>query len=421
MSETRNRARLCFIHIPKTAGASLTYHLKRQFAAADICPARYHAELTRLPPDEFARYRLFTGHFSMDARHLLGSPIEFATMLRDPVARVVSVYKFLRYFVAHYQVETTAPEMLEVEAQYREELPKGLTAFVKSPKTHVRRAVFNAQTAALGGGDPDQIDRNTLQRAKDNLRSCAAIGVTERMRDSLDLLAYRFGWPPLENLHINETPRGNGEPGLETGHRALIEEHNALDIELYAFATELFAERYAAMQEALSREFPGALPVGTGASTDGMTHLVERHYAASFDPNTAVSAAGVMPLDFGPVGSGWHPWERHGAGGFRWTGPGTRSVLDLVLPQGRPSHIGFHIVAEAAPGLAQSARLALNGRALDTRLLPLDEGIGMLQATVTPEQIDPARPFQRLTLLVSGVGTATDRALGLAITALSLT
>jgi len=81
-----------------------------------------------------------------------------------------------------------------------------------------------------------------LESAKRNLKELAFFGLLERQTDSQKLFEDKFGIEFLQNFEQrNKTVAANtviSEDKLE-----LIRKYNALDIELYEYATELFNTR----------------------------------------------------------------------------------------------------------------------------------------------------------------------------------
>jgi hypothetical protein len=90
------RPALVFMHIPKTAGTSLHTRLTAMFPRPLVCPERFD-RLHAYSLAELTRYRLFSGHFAYPVTRLIPGRRRVAiTLLREPVARIVSAYRFLR-------------------------------------------------------------------------------------------------------------------------------------------------------------------------------------------------------------------------------------------------------------------------------------------------------------------------------------
>jgi hypothetical protein len=90
------RPALVFMHIPKTAGTSLHTRLTGRFPPPLVCPERFD-RLHAYSLAELNRYRLFSGHFAYPVTRCIPGRRRIAvTLLREPVARIVSAYRFLR-------------------------------------------------------------------------------------------------------------------------------------------------------------------------------------------------------------------------------------------------------------------------------------------------------------------------------------
>jgi hypothetical protein len=106
----------------------------------------------------------------------------------------------------------------------------------------------NFATRFLWGGESldGELPPDALERAKENLARFAFVGVTERLDEGMILLG-RMLDVPLAGYHLrhvrDDRPKASEVPDSLI---RLIEEHNALDIELYRIARERFDAEAAA-------------------------------------------------------------------------------------------------------------------------------------------------------------------------------
>jgi hypothetical protein len=118
-------------------------------------------------------------------------------------------------------------------------------------RTAMTHELFNLQTGMIAGDewdDPQRVaDRTALERAKENLRKHFLVGLTEEFDASLRLMRQRFGWDVKSYTKKNVTRRKPSVETLDAETRGLLEQANALDLELYRFARELFETQGAAL------------------------------------------------------------------------------------------------------------------------------------------------------------------------------
>src|SRR5262249_14814536 len=103
----------------------------------------------------------------------------------------------------------------------------------------------NLQTRMLCGlvSPYDPLPADAVEQAKRNLRDgFAYVGTTERFEEFLALLNVELGWPTVAYKRSNANPKRPKKDDLPPDVRRLVEERNALDSELYAYAAELQAE-----------------------------------------------------------------------------------------------------------------------------------------------------------------------------------
>jgi hypothetical protein len=239
-----DRKALIFLHIPKTAGTTLNRIIEWQyspFAVFTIDPYRIRAtpeRLKRLPEGRRRRLRMVRGHMFYGIHEWLPQGATYITMLRDPVARVLSAYYFILRRPLNPLHRKVKRDRLKVEDCLR-----------LFPQRH------NLQCRLISGlKDIATDDERLLDIAKENLtKSFSVVGISERFEESLMLMATTFDWviPFYKNCKVSKT-----RPQIDPGTVEIIRDHNRLDVELYEFGTRLFEEslqkKEAAVREGLT-------------------------------------------------------------------------------------------------------------------------------------------------------------------------
>lgn len=270
---------LFFMHIGRTGGTSLISILDAQFPHHEIFPLHsapwYQTEelFARFSPEELAGYRLVRGHFQHGPldngvyKYIARNSIRI-TMLRDPVDRTISEYRHLQRGpqvdiqvgkITHHAGDQESPPTPD-EDIYDEARNMSLKEFVCHPRFF--GYVVNRQTREVAGAikgkprgenDPDAMpDHALLGIAKEQLDQFAFVGLTERYRQSLQLLTYTFSWPPVNNIPLlNTAPRPLRRTEIASDTLDAILERTQLDAELYNYAERRFETDYAQMVDEL--------------------------------------------------------------------------------------------------------------------------------------------------------------------------
>lgn len=191
-------------------------------------------------------------------------------MLRDPVSRYLSEWKHVQrgatWKTALHMCDGRSPTQDELPACYSGDDWTGvtLTNFMDCPSNlaNNRQVRMLADLSLVGcynvstitAGAERERGRVLLASAKNNLRNMAFYGLTEFQRKTQYLFERTFGLRFIQAFtQINSTRAasvGVGEGAL----RRRIEGLNALDVELYEYAKELFLRRYQYSRQTQHRE-----------------------------------------------------------------------------------------------------------------------------------------------------------------------
>jgi hypothetical protein len=222
---------LIFLHLPKTGGTTLRSIVRRQYPRGVICETPPTPCLD-LPAAERARVRVLQGHVPFGAHAWLAVPVDYVTMLREPVDRLVSLYHYAR----HKPGNPLHP--LARALSLRDFAASG------HPET------LDHQTRLLSGR-MDDFTPAALALAQENLATrFACFGTHARFDESLLLFRRRLGWGNVHYLRENVTQERQALADVPRSTLDLIRERNALDVELYAFAS-------ARLDEILAAQPPG--------------------------------------------------------------------------------------------------------------------------------------------------------------------
>jgi hypothetical protein len=218
---------LCvFIHIPKTAGSSLSHELARMrrpyrnihrtyYQGETVTFSRLEDEIAAvIDSGEIQTARSCSGHFTW----AMAAPIRaarpdarFFTFLRDPVQRVLSDYRYSR--------TPSHPTYRETIARF-----PTIESYVEAPETQ------NKMTRFLMPGDvvtPEQISRFIGS-------NYAFVGLLEMYPLSFNILARLLGSGRMPSEHKRRTEDTDDNVVDVTPElRAIIAAHNARDMALY--------------------------------------------------------------------------------------------------------------------------------------------------------------------------------------------
>jgi hypothetical protein len=193
--------KVSFLHIEKTAGTALANGLTERFHPLQIdqdpnrsMPPHLRSAFPTSALETIRDSKLVWGHYDLPSLLRLDPERRIVTMLRDPRARILSLYRFWRSY-GPASVDTRYNR----EARLAHE--NDLLDFLRldDPSLHdcidnlyVRR--LTGLYATLGERDPLRSDpMAALAKAREGLRRLAFVGVVERMEESLAGLSAALG------------------------------------------------------------------------------------------------------------------------------------------------------------------------------------------------------------------------------------
>ena len=252
MSERFNSYPVIFTHVPRSAGTTLVSIMKR-FYPKDAqfnfyvreqagTTAQAMEEFKNLPEQKRGRLKLLQGHTSFGIHQYYDS-YTYITLFRDPVERIVSYYYYTLKRPRHYLHNILISNRMRLE----DFIASGLSTELDNIQT---RQISGSQNVPYG-----QCTEKMLETAKLNLvRYYAVTGITEHFDESVMLMKRRLGWTyPFyvkQNI-IDDRPPKSQIPESVVRH---IEQHNALDVQLYRFALERFRATVEGQDESFQTE-----------------------------------------------------------------------------------------------------------------------------------------------------------------------
>lgn len=234
--------RFFFIHVMKTAGTTFVRQLQQQFPPEAIYPARgidwesatdidayiNIPRLLALPPERRSQLSVYTGHFPFMVRDLIDPRLVTLTVLREPVARTISILKQFKRREERFRG-------LPLEAVY-EDRPI-FRFFVENHQTKVFCLAPEDNEVAINCGM--DIDAARYARARANLGRVDIVGLTEAYDDFVAAVSRRFGWW-REGVDLTRRENVSAEDwDVAESFRARVAADNAYDVQLYEYAREL--------------------------------------------------------------------------------------------------------------------------------------------------------------------------------------
>lgn len=424
--------RVFLVHIMKTAGTTLNALLEQYYPLDRVPPittgrllseyAQSH-DLRRVdcPATEiFNNYDCHCAHTNFMA--VMPSDFRMITVLRDPVARLRSLFKHWQHFTDDEINRSPAPPT--VNDLKRRSRTMTLEQFLTLDETPIHRNFDNGMAKTLVENFPEArhnhlSDDELVREACRTIDSLACVGLTERFNDSLDLLCYRLGWPPVPvvqslNVRASHKPAASLDSLPE-----IIRRHVWLDQSVYEYGRRLFERQHEAMvRDLLGLRESQAVPsdvtqAAIQAAIDERSKNALREHAAATNPPPSATITMIGALR----GSGWHQREGMNAGRvYRWTGPGMRSTVDFVIGNARSFALELSVVSVMDEAMLDQLQVKVNGRAVQKLRVAGESPINRLLRWIGGEKARAMTAPRILRGVIPGETVGRDRIARIEIT-----
>ncbi|BAQ61790.1 hypothetical protein GM3708_2196 [Geminocystis sp. NIES-3708] len=267
------------MHIPKTAGTSLSTFLETHYRKGKWLKADEIKDLLTFSQEEINSYQCFHGHFGTLLFSLLNKPITTITMLRDPLDQLISHIYFSKKLLYEHKVfyEHLSDEELNLKNLLEN---SSLEEIVENPILNMH--LSNLQSRYLGCElnldnvrnaplkFPDVLTQQEkdmdmiVAKAKERLDQMAIVGITERFNDSCDLICDFLNIkPPKIYPQLNVTPKqykvktsNNISPELANK----IREINKYDMGVYEYGKKIFENQMEIFEEKKANNSSSLIP-----------------------------------------------------------------------------------------------------------------------------------------------------------------
>ena len=242
-------------HIPRSAGSALEQKLLQPLATRRGYRVFHHNDraehvFSQVPEADLAHLDLLTGrqHWGMHA--LLRDGAGYVTVMRDPVQRVLSLYRYVRGSPQHHR-HTRAINMTlgEFTVWAADETANWVTRALCAPRDERVPGWTIAVVAACRKNATFAVERAKAHLARD----FAVVGLHEHYTASVALVKRCLGVTDRE-VGADATAVYGESQGKVTRSTAAdiatIRAANSMDMEVYRFAVELFERHRAQLQHA---------------------------------------------------------------------------------------------------------------------------------------------------------------------------
>ena len=339
------RAPIFFLHIPKTAGTSFLLTLENIFGGnrlvrLDPNDPGFHERFDAIVEGRHQPISCLAGHIPLNALGANAKRFRIFTILRNPIARVFSLYRFIRKAAPNVKAQLGLSE----NYTFREFLDSKAPGLYSQTNNAMCRMLTD-DPGFTNPRDPrftHAEDHPALIERALALLDQVDFGLAEDMPATHRIIQHQWPVPfALDEMTLNTTERD----GIDREWRHVLEvvDHNRLDIVLYERAREIFQARLATLDQ-------------TPAAVDPSDVV--------FQPQLGVRTQ--LPDVAGR--QGFHGWEKSG---IAWLIAGTPARIHF-MPPAPVSRITLRIFGIGSHYPFERIKLHLHGYPLPFTILERD-------------------------------------------------
>ncbi len=239
-----------FLHIPKTAGTSITQALQSTFPETTTLSPTQINNVRHHPIEIFENAELLCGHFTHDvySKRLPKQPNFILTFLRGPLRHYVSTFFHLRV-----DPDFTYTTRITQDRDLSHTIHAAVQSMELADFVHYEHSPLfdNFQTRYLVKGMSSDYqgvaDKQLLPVAQQMLMELPFFGLTERFSESLEILADVMQMKQgLRQISTNAARNKPRDFSLDPATENEVRQRTSADIALYDMANKTFSARYAA-------------------------------------------------------------------------------------------------------------------------------------------------------------------------------
>ncbi|MGB2925465.1 MAG: sulfotransferase family 2 domain-containing protein [Limnothrix sp.] len=232
---------IIFLHVQKTGGITIQRILRRKLGksiftrALNLFKSSKPSSVIEEFESKTLRDKYIVGHFCYGIHQHLPKPSCYASFLREPVSRIISLYEYSASNPTAYYHQQAKNHTLEEFALHAPlmELDNGQVRFIAGDQDDH----FINRTPI---GECDEL---LLETAIDNIeRHFIFVGLTEYFDQSLLLMKEIFEWNSCLYLRRNVTKKSK-KTAVSPELRKKIAEKNELDTRLYEYVEKRLKEQ----------------------------------------------------------------------------------------------------------------------------------------------------------------------------------
>lgn len=223
---------IAFVHIAKAGGSTFIDILKKIYTEEDVVhiwPNGRFKNVKQLARNKRFKYKVIMGHFTFGIQKILPKRIQYITILRDPIERLISSYFYTKNKKDHKLYSYIADNNLSLEEYL-------LTPLTKDIDNGQIRMLINTRRA-IG-----KIGNEELNLAKKNLEQQFTFGILEKWDESISIFKEKLDWLEVPKYEVkNVSKKKDYKLSDEVINK--VKEQNKYEIELYDYALEIFTNQ----------------------------------------------------------------------------------------------------------------------------------------------------------------------------------